>query len=411
MGTAVTASWPRSQERNLGTRTPFQQVMICPDSRHVPRILFALLIVVAVAAVSSQSAAAEGYDQLAWHARGAIDSTGLTGLSCPSASLCVGVDAAGYVVSTNRAAAGARAWKRVLVDTNNGDRGRDALTGVACPSASLCVAVDSGGNVLASRHPRGKAAAWTLTPVDTAIDACPVLGGYEPCHAALTAISCPSMSRCVAVDSNGRVLATTDPGAASSWSSVQADTVSSVNTGDHELVKASLTSLACPTVSLCVAGDDAGNVITSTHPTGTARAWKTTHINPNLQGGGYGVADLSCPSVRLCVAVDGYASDVITATRPTRGSTAWKVTRVGNDNDALSAIWCPSSALCVAANLNGSNVASTQPTVGAGAWIARSRYGNSSLSALACPSRSVCDAVSSTGVLLTGTRPKGSTGR
>ena len=105
---------------------------------------------------------------------------------------------------------------------------------------------------------------------------------------------------------------------------------------------------------------------------------------------------------------NGYASDVITSTRPTGGASAWKITRVGNDNDALSAIWCPSTSFCVAANENGGNLAATQPMAGAGAWTARSRYGAAALSAFACPSQSVCDAVGSTGVLLTGTRPKDS---
>ena len=187
------------------------------DPQHASRALLALVIAIGVMAVTAPRAFAGSDSQLVWHARGAIDSTGLAGLSCPSAALCVGVDAGGNVVSTGRPSAGARAWKRVLVDTSVGDRGPNAVTGVTCPSASLCVAVDSGGNVLTSRNPRGDAAAWALTPVDTAVDMCTVPGGYQPCHAGFTAIACPSRTLCVAADSNGRIFATTDPRDGSRW--------------------------------------------------------------------------------------------------------------------------------------------------------------------------------------------------
>jgi hypothetical protein len=65
------------------------------------------------------------------------------------------------------------------------------LSGVSCPSAALCVAVDGAGNVLTATSPTGGSAAWTITNVDG--------------PTALASVSCPSVSLCVAVDSVGRV--------------------------------------------------------------------------------------------------------------------------------------------------------------------------------------------------------------
>ena len=45
------------------------------------------------------------------------------------------------------------AWKEAHVDGSN------FLTGVSCPSSSLCVAVDRSGNVVTSTNPAGGAAA------------------------------------------------------------------------------------------------------------------------------------------------------------------------------------------------------------------------------------------------------------
>src|SRR5437588_11249404 len=40
-----------------------------------------------------------------------------------------------------------------------------------------------------------------------------------------------------------------------------------------------LHSVSCPSASLCVAGNSAGNVVTSTNPTGGAGAWTISHVD------------------------------------------------------------------------------------------------------------------------------------
>jgi hypothetical protein len=38
--------------------------------------------------------------------------------------------------------------------------------GISCPSTGLCVAVDSAGNVLVSTNPNGDASTWSMSNVD-----------------------------------------------------------------------------------------------------------------------------------------------------------------------------------------------------------------------------------------------------
>ena len=60
-------------------------------------------------------------------------------------------------------------------------------------------------------------------------------------------------------------------------------------------------AVSCPSVSLCVAFDDLGNVFTSTNPA-VVGDWKRTRLRGAL---GFGwPTGVSCPSVSLCVAVD-----------------------------------------------------------------------------------------------------------
>jgi hypothetical protein len=75
--------------------------------------------------------------------------------------------------------------------------------------------------------------------------------------------------------------------------------------------------LTCATPSLCVAFDQAGNVITSTNPTGGASAWSTA---PGPDSGS--TYSASCPSKSLCVAING-SGRIGTSTNPAAGATTW----------------------------------------------------------------------------------------
>jgi hypothetical protein len=259
------------------------------------------------------------------------------------------------------------------------------LHSVSCPSASLCVAVDDAGNAVTSTDPTGGASAWTVRNVDGSN----MLGD----------VSCPSASLCVAVDGAGDVLTSTSPtGGASAW------TVTNVDGGNP------VAGVSCPSTSLCVAVDEAGNVLTSTSPTGGASAWTVTNVDPASS-----FSRVSCASAALCVAVDG-AGDVVTSTDPTGGASAWTVTHVEDDSippglhvgNRLNGVSCPSVSLCVAVDLFGNALTSTNPTGGASAWTVTPI--DSYLYGVSCPSVSLCVAVGAGGNVTSSTDPTGGSG-
>jgi hypothetical protein len=129
---------------------------------------------------------------------------------------------------------------------------------VSCPSVSLCVATTNTGEIFTSANPTGGANAWTETAVDP--------GGF------LSAVSCPSVSLCVAGGSdaagysNGEILTTTRPGGgAGAWTKTTVDPGMTYH-------PVGVAALVCPSVSLCVAGDNSGHILTSIDPTGSASA-------------------------------------------------------------------------------------------------------------------------------------------
>ena len=258
------------------------------------------------------------------------------------------------------------------------------LLDVSCPSATLCVAVDSSGNVVTSTNPTGGAAAWHIAHVD---------GDNR-----LSGVSCPSATLCVAVDSAGNVVTATNPtGGAAAWHIAHVD-------GSNYL-----TGVSCPSATLCVAVDGSGNALTSTNPTGGSAAWTLAHVDHRIDE--YGLPAqlmaISCSSASLCVAVDDL-NNVVTSTNPTGGAAAWRVANVEGVNGlqgGLQGVSCPSAMLCVAVDDQGNVVTSTNPTGGAAAWRV-AHVGDSELD-VSCPSTTLCVALASAGNVVTSTNPTG----
>ena len=69
-----------------------------------------------------------------------IDASGLTGVSCPTATFCRAVDSIGRVFGFN----GTRWSSGTLIDPGH------ALTSVSCPTVTYCVAVDRNGRAYIS---------------------------------------------------------------------------------------------------------------------------------------------------------------------------------------------------------------------------------------------------------------------
>ena len=218
----------------------------------------------------------------------------------------------------------------------------------------------------------------------------------------MVSVSCPSESLCVAGDSAGNVVTSTNPtGGVGAW------TVTNVNTNPEKLGLA-IFGMSCASASLCVGGDHSGNVLASANPTGGAAAWSVAHVSPS-GGEADSVTEVSCPSVSLCVAID-LGGNVITSTNPTGGAGAWSAAQVDNPGNLLIGISCPSVSLCVAVDSVGNVLTSTNPTGGAAAWTKTLVPGTYDGNGISCPSVSLCVFTDGNGNVVTSTNPTGGAG-
>jgi hypothetical protein len=103
----------------------------------------------------------------------------------------------------------------------------------------------------------------------------------------------------------GDIVTTTDPtGGASAWTVTDIDGSTGLN------------SVSCPSNGFCAISDTDGNVLTSSDPTGDASAWQTRFVDDHE------IPSLSCPSVGLCAAVDfaGYVLEGFSSPSVSTGS-------------------------------------------------------------------------------------------
>ena len=216
----------------------------------------------------------------------------------------------------------------------------------------------------------------------------------------LSTIDCPSTTLCVAGDGNGNVITSVDPGGgAATW------TVSNLVGGF-----VSINEVSCPSTSLCVAVDSAGTVWWSTDPNGGAAAWSSASIN-----GGATLASIDCPSVSLCVAGGGNNGTMLWATNPTGGAGSWTpvVIDPGRGQFALS---CPTTTFCVTGNDSFTPSPgvwwTTNPTGLAAAWtnisgVDSGANAGSVLEGMSCIDTTFCVGSDDFGNVVTSTNPTG----
>jgi hypothetical protein len=296
-------------------------------------------------------------------------------ISCPSVSLCVATDDQGYVFTSTNPTGGAGTWKAARVASGVGRLPGPDLPGVSCPTVTLCVAHDEDGDLVTSTNPTGGAPAWRET----------LHGGED-----IQGLTCPFETLCLGFD-GATLITSTDPTAgASSW-------IRFTFPGNHILIGAS-----CLSSTYCVVADGAGDLLTSTDPTGgqwlvtpvgSAAIWAAvscvgtgcvafdgseTAVSTNPSGGtgAWTVVRpgpiafppiIVCPAVTLCVAAGG-GGHVSTTTDPFATTDTWRDTDVESHYDGLVGLSCPSVALCAAIDEDGNVVTSTSPAGGAGTW-------------------------------------------
>jgi hypothetical protein len=340
------------------------------------------------------------------------------------------------------AAFASQAGASVLLKWRLGARlDRGPLTALACPTRSLCVA-DSAGRLFVSTKPESRAPHWTFVA-----------------NFSTTALSCPTARLCVAIGSNGDVISSTRPAHRRSWLVAHVDSSPDYgNTGGPVL-----TSISCPSRSLCVAVDYDGNAITSTNPAEGAAAWTLHQIDNGNDYECYhygatgpacipGLVAVSCASTTRCVAIDWaggiLSSNNLTGTEtwgggnqpasesydalscPSTGVCLLSALYVGQisalDNGAdtatssvnlepsgdISGIWCRSIHLCLAAGLQNTSAPASKtdlfesinPTAATPVWK-RAHTGYPSISAVSCPSAQLCFAAEGNGSVLVATPP------
>jgi hypothetical protein len=327
---------------------------------------------------------------------------GLVAVSCSSVSFCAATDY-NSVFTSRDPAGGAQAWSATDLSSvlTGGPNTGGELPGLSCPSASLCVAV-GGQAVLTSADPTGGASTWN----DFAVG-----NGY------LDTVACPSTSLCVAggqltvTEDHGQVVVgviavSHDPAAGSGAWSTAATRPSVLQCGDSTCM-AGVSAISCPSVSLCVAVDAVGDVITGNPMVGS---WKTTQVTAPMQGSADGLSGVSCTSVSLCVASPGNVQ-VFTSTNPTGPRSAWKpykinITPYGMALHAGNTA-CGSGAVTLCAIPDAGGIAESSNPLGGGAtWTTTDVDKGSSLAtgldayglnSVTCPSFRMCVAVDGDG--------------
>jgi hypothetical protein len=311
----------------------------------------------------------------------------LSGVSCPTDSLCVAVGSFGTIATSTSPAGGQAAWQ-VAYPTAPG---KGANTAVSCASESLCVAVGFEGSALVSTDPTGGASAWSMTNLNVLHD--------NAIH--LTGVSCPSTSLCVAVSganpsgTGGKVLTSTDP-ASNQWQTTQLDS------------SLLFTGVSCSTPTLCVAVAHGGRIAVSTDPTGGATAWNVI----GAPGGSGDLEGIDCVE-SLCAAGNA-TGKVLTSTDP-GGGAPWSEAKAGIAA-LVTGVSCPTTSACLGVDNNGSVFTSTDPTGGSPSWKAENlvpfeaapgeaQFNHNALFAADCASTSLCALVGSDSRIFTSSAP------
>ena len=310
------------------------------------------------------------------------------------------------IVAAPPSPAAASNWTQRQLPSTSGDAWGPPLSGISCPTESLCVAVGGINTVAFSRVPTGAAAEWHVVaptydePKQSCLEDGESVAFCSSPRGSLNGVSCAGESLCVAVGYEGSVYVSTDPtGGARAWS------VSDVNDGGGAT---HLISVSCPSLSLCVAvsggsnNSNGGKVLTSTNP--TSGNWQTIRL-----GGPLDLRGVSCGTPSLCVAV-AREGRIFVSTNPTGGAAAWTEAGTPGGPGDLEGVACVSNLLCAAGNLTGNILTSTDPAAGGPSWSEANADGSVQITGVSCPTAHRCVAVDNNGDVLTSTDPTGGAG-
>jgi hypothetical protein len=315
------------------------------------------------------------------------------------------------ILATAASSAAASTWTvRQLAPIRNSENEpvQIGLSGISCPSKSLCVAVGGRERTIAfSQNPTGGTGSWHETELEYPIGpgkTC--VEGEEDClppSGALQSVSCASVSLCALTTYDGWIFVSTDPaGGSAAWMPVNVN-------GKGQRGSTHLTSISCPSPSFCAAvsggfkNANGGRVLTSTNP--TAGQWQTAQIGEELD-----LRSIACGTPTLCVAA-ARGGQLFISTNPTGGSGSWRSVAIPAGSGDLEGASCLATVLCAVGNMTGNILTTTNPSAGAGAtWSAANAGGSVQVTGLSCPAANACLAVDNNGDVMTSTDPTGGAG-
>ena len=291
----------------------------------------------------------------------------LNAVSCTAADHCMAVGDYANPAGTRPLAElwNGQAWTIAPTPSPAGTQAA-SLAGVSCAAADDCVAVGTSfngtDNVTLAEAWNGKA--WSIAPTPNVAEA---QGSY------LSAVSCPSATQCAAV--GYYAIADVTNTLAEIWNGKGWSISKTPNAAGSGYT--TLTGVSCPAVSKCVA---VGGYTTAPAPLAIAETWNgstwaiKTLPSPAGAAGTFPQA-VSCTSATDCTAVGNYfngASNVPLA--QTLTGTAWSVKAVpapaGAFYGSLNAVSCPAAGECVATGYStrsGTGSTNTTTTLAA-AW-------------------------------------------
>lgn len=274
------------------------------------------------------------------------------GLACPSERLCVAGGTRGLFVSTDPAG-GTSTWKLIIAPP------APALKTVvfqgSCPTVSFCAFPAYGGQVLTSENPSGGPGAWKVARTGAPTSRF----GATHYHS----ISCASRSLCVEVEPGTRtVVASANPtGGRAAW--------------QVRKLRETADSVSCVRPSLCVITTQAGNILTSTHPTKGRSPWRFT----SLSGGGpppFGVGlrgvirPVACASTRYCLLASdiGGGPNILRSTHPTGGQRTWFPPGPFFHGKAFSGASCTPGRFCAFTSNDGTVFTNSRAPISRRNW-------------------------------------------
>lgn len=167
--------------------------------------------------------------------------------------------------------------------------------------------------------------------------------------------------------------------------------------------------VSCPSATFCVVADEDDVIFTSSDPHGGASAWRDYDLFDVVPDDGHGndLAGLACPSRFLCLAGDVWG-DVVASSDPTGGEGDWWRVPVTDEAEGpIDELACAAVSLCLAVDQRGDVLSSSDPASHADTWrLTYAATRRIQVASVSCPTPVLCLAVATDGTVLIG-RPTG----